>query len=211
MAKKGTFAHPNESSPAASAADEAAHVPFIKIGKQTSEIAVRISYRIIDLFSQGLYNSPSKAVEELVSNSFDAGATKVHVIISPDLVPADSTIVVIDNGTGMDETGLRQHWLIGVSNKRSTSVAPPAGRTPIGKFGIGKLATYVLAKHLTHITKFGGKYYAATMDYAEIPEGDDGGLYTEKVVSLPLRHLTKAQAQTALAPGWTDRSRDTRN
>src|SRR5687767_4128043 len=112
MAKKGTSTLTDDTSPAAPVTDDSTDAPFIHLGKQTAEIAVRISYRIIDLFSKGLYNSPSKAVEELVSNSFDAGATKVHVIISPDLVPSDSTIVVIDNGTGMDEAGLRQHWLI---------------------------------------------------------------------------------------------------
>ena len=124
----------------------------------------------------------------------------MHVIISPDLVPSYSTIIVVDNGIGMDEAGLRQHWLIGVSNKRSSAVAAPAGRSPIGKFGIGKLATYVLAGHLTHITKFGDNYFATTMDYKEIPEGDDGGIYTEKVVRLPLRRLTKSEAKNALQP-----------
>src|SRR3954467_709867 len=73
---------------------------FVTAGTETSQIDVRISYRIIELFSQGLYRSPNKAVEELVSNSFDAGATKVHVVLSPDLLPADSTIAIIDNGIG---------------------------------------------------------------------------------------------------------------
>lgn len=45
---------------------------FITVGKETGKIPVRISYRIIELFSDGLYSSPSKAIEELVSNAFDA-------------------------------------------------------------------------------------------------------------------------------------------
>ena len=49
---------------------------FFEIGVDTGkQIEVRISYRIIQLFSEGLYSSPNKAVEELVSNSFDAGAS----------------------------------------------------------------------------------------------------------------------------------------
>ena len=51
---------------------------FASIGSRTSEIEVVISYRIIQLFSDGLYTSPNKAIEELVSNSFDAGANNVH-------------------------------------------------------------------------------------------------------------------------------------
>src|SRR3989442_14164703 len=88
------------------------------IGTKTSEIDVRISYRIIQLFSEGLYSSPNKAIEELVSDSFDAGANNVHVIVSSDLLADDATIVVVDDGIGMDENGLKQHWLIGVTNKR---------------------------------------------------------------------------------------------
>src|SRR3989442_5494789 len=91
---------------------------FYKIGKENSDIEVRISYRIIQLFSEGLYSSPNKAIEELVSNSFDAGATNVHVILSPDLVSEGAAIVVIDDGVGMDDKEVQEHWLICVSNKR---------------------------------------------------------------------------------------------
>src|SRR5204862_7620961 len=83
-------------------------------------------------FSEGLYSSPNKAVEELVSNAFDAGATNMNVVISPDLVVGDATIAVIDDGIGMDEDGLRQHWLIGISNKRALK-RRPLDRKQIGK------------------------------------------------------------------------------
>ncbi len=130
---------------------------FYTIGKEKSDIEVRISYRIIQLFSEGLYSSPNKAIEELVSNSFDAGASKVHIVLPPDLIADNATIAVIDDGFGMDDRGLREHWLIGVSNKRSLSTLPK-GRKQIGKFGIGKLPTYLLAKRLTHIYKVSSTY-----------------------------------------------------
>ena len=95
-------------------------------GKRISSIAVRISYRIIQLFSEGLYSSPNKAIEELVSNSFDAGASKVHVIVPPDLLASEAAIVVIDDGIGMNEDGLKEHWLIGVSYKRDSTRPLPA-------------------------------------------------------------------------------------
>src|SRR5271155_5288709 len=113
---------------------------FYTTGKEISSIAVKISYRIIQLFSEGLYSSPNKAIEELVSNSFDAGATNVHVILPADLTDRDGTIVVVDDGIGMDAKGLGEHWLIGVSRKRDLTKLPK-GRKQIGKFGIGKLAT----------------------------------------------------------------------
>ena len=76
---------------------------FYNIGPKKSDIEVRISYRIIQLFSEGLYSSPNKAIEELVSNAFDAGATSVHVIlpadnrqnVEEDLTPAQTEGVTI--------------------------------------------------------------------------------------------------------------------
>lgn len=173
-------------------------LPYITAGKTTGKIPVKISYRIIELFSEGLYASPNKAIEELVSNSFDAGATSVHVILSADRSVSDAFVAVVDNGVGMDPNDLERHWLIGTSNKRQLT-KPPRGRAQIGKFGIGKLATFVLSTHLTHVCNVAGKYYATTMDYARIPQGDAGGISTEKTVELPLRELTEAQAKVALA------------
>lgn len=173
---------------------------FITIGSKQSEIDVRISYRIIQLFSEGLYASPNKAIEELVSNSFDAGATIVHIILPQDLTSKKGVIAVVDNGVGMDEGGLKEHWLIGVSQKRLNGLNSPRDRKQIGKFGIGKLATYVLANKLTHISKVGSKFYAVSMDYSKIPTGEKGGIYTEEVVKIPLRILTEPEAKAALSP-----------
>jgi len=175
-----------------------AEQPFYKIGNEQSKIEVQISYRIIQLFSEGLYTSPNKAVEELVSNAFDAGAQNTHVILSPDLAARDSTIVVIDDGSGMDVDGLKKHWIIGISDKRENS-GVANGRKQIGKFGIGKLATYVLANRLTHICKRDGHYYSTSMDYTKIPEGAQGGIETEEKVELPLLELTEGEAKKAVS------------
>src|SRR5436190_5723847 len=107
---------------------------FATIGTQADIIQVRLSYRIIELFSEGLYASSNKAVEELVANSFDAGALRVGLLISPNLNDQDATIVVIDDGAGMDTEGLKQHWLIGISNKRRLTTLP-RNRQQIGKIG----------------------------------------------------------------------------
>lgn len=173
------------------------HGLFETDGSTTDQIDVKISHRIIQLFSEGLYSSPNKAVEELVSNSFDAGAQNVHIILSPDLRDSDATIVVIDDGESMNDEGLKQHWIIGESTRRHSNGSPR--RKPIGKFGIGKLSTYVLANKLTHICKSGGTYYAATMDYSSLTgnasEASDG-VFDEQTIHIPLRTLTEDQART---------------
>lgn len=150
--------------------------------------------RIIELFSEGLYASPNKALEELVANAFDAGATRTHVALSVDLSADDALIVVIDNGVGMDAAGLKKHWIIGESDKRTT--ADSRKRAPIGKFGIGKLATFVLASRLTHISKAGGKYWSTSMDFSTLPTGK--GAETDQV-DLDLRELTLTEAKAAVS------------
>ena len=168
----------------------------------TDSIDVRLSYKIVELFSEGLYSSPNKAVEELVANSFDAGAEQVHVLLSPNLHDQNSSIVVIDDGEGMDQDGLKQHWLIGISNKRRLS-PPPRDRKQIGKFGIGKLATYVLADRLTHITKRGTKYYSTSMDFRKIDRRVDSEVEPKSPLKIDLNELSLAEAQQSVNQ-WTE-------
>ncbi|MCK9480306.1 MAG: ATP-binding protein [Bacteroidia bacterium] len=162
------------------------------VGTVIDSIPVEISYKIIELFSAGLYSSPNKAFEELVSNSYDAGATKVSVYVPLDKTLSDSILWVADNGTSMDKDGLKQFWKIGSSNKRD---AENLERLPIGKFGIGKLATYILTNKLTLICKaIDGKYYAVTMNYSTINKD------STETISLDEKELTLDEVKTILSP-----------
>lgn len=137
------------------------------IGTKIDEIPVEISYKIIQLFSAGLYSSPNKAFEELVCNSYDAYADKVSVYIPSDLSAEGAYIWVCDNGEGLNAEELKKLWRIGESSKRS-DVTRDTKRLQIGQFGIGKLATYVLARKLTYLSKKDKRYILATMDYDKI-------------------------------------------
>ena len=134
-------------------------------GTISNHIDVELSYKIIELFSAGLYSSPNKAFEELVTNSYDADASHVGVGVPTDIVN-DDFLWVLDNGSGMDSAGLRDLWKIGESAKRTGQ--NKAKRTQIGRFGIGKLATFILASRLTHISKKSGKYLGVTMDFSKL-------------------------------------------
>jgi len=175
---------------------------FAIVGTPTGSIDVRLSYKIVELFSEGLYASPNKAIEELVANSFDAGALKVAIFLPTDFHNQGATIAVLDDGEGMDAEGLRQHWLIGLSNKRSLSKLPK-GRYQIGKFGIGKLATYVLAGRLSHVSKKDGKFYATSLDYVRIDQRTEDGLEPKSPIKITLREWSAAEAIDAMAP-WTE-------
>ena len=146
-----------------------------KKGEKIDEIEVSISYKIIELFSAGLYSSPNKAFEELICNSYDAFADIVSVYTSPDLNAENSYIWVCDNGEGLNAKELKDLWKIGESSKKQNN-SPVNDRLQIGQFGIGKLSTYVLARNLTYISKKNGRFLLATMDYNRIKDN------TEKIV-----------------------------
>jgi len=170
-------------------------------GNETEKIDVRLSYRIVTLFSEGLYASSNKAIEELVANSFDAGALRVAVFLPADFHDQGAAIAVVDDGEGMDATGLKQHWLIGKSLKRELAKLP-RGRQQIGKFGIGKLATYVLANRLTHISKKGGKYYSTSMNFKIVDDRGDEEVEPKTPIKISLRELTEKEAAQVLRD-WT--------
>lgn len=172
---------------------------FLGAGRKTGDIDVRLSFKIVRLFSEGLYVSPNKAIEELVANSFDAGAQRVAIFLPANLQAQASTIAVLDNGEGMDASGLARHWLIGTSNKRELKKLPK-NRRQIGKFGIGKLATYVLANRLTHISKKAGRFYQTSMDFRVVDDRGDQEMEPRAPIKIPLNELTAAQAEAALAP-----------
>lgn len=154
-------------------------------------IPIRLSKKIIQLFSRGLYSTPHKALEELVSNSFDAGATLVHVI-APYLTDqtAGKWIAVVDNGEGMNRDGMTRHWIIGQSSRR---LAENPARPAIGKFGIGKLASSLVADSLTHLSKKDGQYFLTGIRFDELGDSEDL-IPDDDSTTLPFYELNEDQA-----------------
>lgn len=136
-------------------------------GIAEGEIPVNISYDLISQFSHQLYTNPRKAVEELICNSYDAGATVCHVA-----VPADdgTPLLVLDNGTSMDFDGLKDLWHVARSPKqnRSDGSRHGNGRSQIGKFGVGKLAAFALGRRLTYLAVTGGQVRTISVGEKEL-------------------------------------------
>lgn len=169
------------------------------IGKYSSNIPVELSTRFLEHFSEYMYSSPQKAFEELISNGWDALADYVDVRIDKDLTSPTATLSVLDNGESMDSDGLRQLWHIAFSLKKNTP--DRNGRKIIGQFGIGKLATYVLASKLTYICKAAdGRIRRVTMDYNAIDQKkDDTEDKLIRDLNLPMYDVTIAEVKEALS------------
>ncbi len=159
------------------------------VGERVASIPVELSTRFLEHFSEQLYSSPQKAFEELISNGWDAGANLVDVRVATNLQAPDATMAVFDNGTSMDLAGLRKLWHIAFSPKEG--LTQEHGRPLIGKFGIGKLATYVLANRLTYICKAAdGVIRRVTMNYGDV---DTQGIQEEQEGTGPDRLINDLQ------------------
>lgn len=110
-----------------------------------------IDARLILQLGRDSIKDHSTALIELVKNSFDADASKVEVEIFSQ--SEENFIRVADNGFGMSEENIDNHWLkIGFSEKR-TSKESQTGRRRTGEKGIGRIASDRLGANLQMITK----------------------------------------------------------
>lgn len=108
--------------------------------EETRTIPITIDKSHLITIGEKLYAEKTSFIRELVNNAYDADAMEVYVDILP------STIVIKDNGSGMDEEGLRQYFTIGSDFKKVKSISPKFGRKRIGEFGIGKFAALSACK-----------------------------------------------------------------
>lgn len=138
--------------------------------ESVDEIKIMISMDIIEHFSKNLYRTSTKALEELVTNGYDAIANEVHIYLPGEYV--EKRVLVWDDGDSMDIEGLKSLWHIAASPKAKTErVVETRGghrRQVIGKFGIGKLASYTLGSEISHLCKRNGKYFLISIDYDEL-------------------------------------------
>ncbi len=151
-----------------------------RLGTREGEVEVRLSNDLVRLLSEQLYKSPEKALEELVVNSYDADAEICRVAVPQG---HRQMVVVFDDGIGMDEQGLSDLWHIGRSNKRTAEIEKRMKRKQIGKFGIGKLATYTIAEILTYISRIGDDLLSVSVDFSHFRPRPG---QTEEAIRLPV-------------------------
>jgi hypothetical protein len=98
---------------------------------------IKVHEKALAHLSKGLYRSPASAIRELVSNAWDANATRVDIMTS---APIFSQIVVTDNGNGFRAHDFAELMRGGIGNsaKRDRPEADEGTRRPIlGRLGIG--------------------------------------------------------------------------
>lgn len=175
------------------------------LGAPTGEkVTIAVDYAIIRHFSEHLYGSPNKAIEELVSNGYDALATECRVYIPGSTVT--DRVLVWDAGTSMGVEQLKELWVIARSPKAAVPDRCVEGdgvkRYMIGKFGIGKLASYALGSRITHYCHIDGHYLMVSVDYDVLTEGAkesaEADTYQINSFETPILELTEREAKAHL-------------
>lgn len=109
-----------------------------------------ISLSILNHLGRNLYRSLITVLGEAVSNSWDADAKNVYIVIDKD----KNTLIIKDDGRGMNSDDFQNKFLkIGYSKRKNNVFTTENGRPFIGRKGIGKLALLSCAKRITVWTK----------------------------------------------------------
>ena len=129
---------------------------------------MKVGSKIVEILGKGVYSAPWNSLKELISNSFDASATRVDM----QYFPEEGRLVVTDDGLGMDYIDFDEHFtFITQSEKRRKSDLSAEHERPIiGKYGIGFIAVSQLCNKIrvTSAKKGADTYFVATIDYAKL-------------------------------------------
>jgi len=99
----------------------------------------KFSPSILNRLGEELIPNPDQGIIELVKNAYDADATKCTV----ELINTNNTggsIIISDNGTGMDTDAISEGWLVLGRSKKAAREPTQLGRLPVGDKGLGRLA-----------------------------------------------------------------------
>lgn len=138
------------------------------------QLTLRFHHDVIEHLGLRLYqNKPTKVICELVSNSWDADATRVAIETAPTDADRPVQITVLDNGVGMDRAALQSSFLTIASPRRGRSnsvTTTPTGRPLMGRKGLGKLAPFGISKRVNVVTIREGKANWIELDLDAISE-----------------------------------------
>lgn len=120
----------------------------------SEQLKIRPYARLITMLGDQLIKDETIALSELIKNAYDADASWVRITLNnfnEDLTAReDSSIVIEDDGTGMNREILEKHWLnpatpVKLRSKQSNPLTQK-GRYVQGEKGIGRFAVFKLGR-----------------------------------------------------------------
>ncbi len=121
-----------------------------------------ISLSVLNHLGRNLYRSFVTVLGEALSNSWDADATNVHIVVDA----RRGNMYIRDDGHGMTADDFQGKFLkIGYSKRNEANESRGRHRPFIGRKGIGKLALLSCARRITIASKVPGEeYVGGTID-----------------------------------------------
>ncbi len=109
------------------------------LDKIVNKASFRFSSNILRRLGEELTPDPSKGLIELIKNSYDADATKCEIELN-NTNSVGGSIIISDNGNGMDSDEIRNGWLVLGRSIKESNRKTRLGRRPVGNKGLGRLA-----------------------------------------------------------------------
>ena len=171
------------------------------------KIGLTVDSALINRLGYELVGRAETAVSELIKNAYDADARKVEVFFKDTDLPG-GTIIVRDNGTGMDFQKLKKGFLrISTNDKVENPNSERYSRPRAGRKGIGRFATQRIGSKLTITTTKLNMNYAlrVTIDWQAYQPNTD-----LETVLFPIEKVEKSQSEgteltiTGVRDAWTD-------
>ncbi len=153
--------------------------PLRKKLEEPQQGVMKVGSQVLELLSKGIYSAPENSLKEVISNSFDADASKVTIRFIPD----EDRMEIEDDGEGMDYIDFDEHFaFISRSGKREEGEVTKRFKRPIiGKIGIGFIAVSELCDKIKVFSAKRGadSWFEADIDFKpfRVPEAKKKEFY----------------------------------
>ncbi|MGT2755732.1 ATP-binding protein [Streptococcus ovuberis] len=124
----------------------------------SEKLHFKVSSGLKDIIGRDLITNELVAIFELVKNSYDADATEINIVINS----YDNSIIIQDNGKGMDRYDIENKWLFVAHSEKKDSERVYAGSKGIGRFSCDRLGS-----KLTLLSKKNNELSELTIDWGE--------------------------------------------
>lgn len=131
------------------------------------EVRIRFAADVLRRLGEELNPSIDQGIIELVKNAYDADALNCTVELY-DVEKPGGTIIVADDGQGMDLADISDGWLVLGRSRKNPYERTRQGRLPAGNKGLGRLAALRLGHQTrlrTHSSNESGITYNLSIDW----------------------------------------------
>jgi len=138
-----------------------------------SGLHMKVSTGILARLGEELTPDPDQGIMELVRNAYDADATECRIEILGE--QGKTSVIISDNGVGMDVSGIDLGWLVLGKSKKAEHRLTPKGRVAVGDKGLGRLAALRMGKEALLVTRPAnqpGTQYEIMLDWPKFDAAD---------------------------------------